>query len=111
MQRRDHDRWQWRGQIYEIREGAGRAPFQFRLLISRSLQGTPTALFVNNQCDIPSHFGAHNIIINLTFCTYFGDPFLNHRSMLTVAPLGGDWAGIPQFFNTLGGCPGDCNSA
>lgn len=52
--------------------------------------GTPTALFVNNQCDIASHFGSHNIIINLTFC--------------------GDWAGIPQFFNTLGGCAGDCNT-
>ncbi|TBU64642.1 2 beta-glucanase [Dichomitus squalens] len=52
--------------------------------------GTPTALFVNDQCDIPSHFGTHNIIINLTFC--------------------GDWAGLSQFFNTLGGCAGDCNT-
>ncbi|TFK92165.1 glycoside hydrolase family 16 protein [Polyporus arcularius HHB13444] len=50
--------------------------------------GTPSALFVPDTCDIPSHFGAHNIIINLTFC--------------------GDWAGLPQFFNALGGCPGDC---
>ena len=31
--------------------------------------------------------------------------------MLTGTLSGGDWAGIPQFFNTLGGCPGDCNSA
>ncbi len=23
---------------------------------------------------------------------------------------GGDWAGLPQFFNALGGCPGDCAS-
>lgn len=36
-----------------------------RLKIS---QGTPTALFPNNQCDIGSHFDANNIIINLTFC-------------------------------------------
>ncbi|KAI0638992.1 2 beta-glucan [Trametes polyzona] len=51
--------------------------------------GTPSALFVSDQCDIGKHFGPHNIVINLTFC--------------------GDWAGIPQFFNTLGGCPGNCN--
>ncbi|KAH9927491.1 2 beta-glucan [Epithele typhae] len=51
--------------------------------------GTPAALFVNDACDIATHFAAHNIVINLTFC--------------------GDWAGIPQFFNTLGGCPGVCS--
>ncbi|KAI0757393.1 2 beta-glucanase [Daedaleopsis nitida] len=55
-----------------------------------AIQGEPSALFVSDQCDINAHFGAHNIIINLTFC--------------------GDWAGLPQFFNTLGGCPGDCNT-
>ncbi|KAI0735577.1 2 beta-glucan [Earliella scabrosa] len=52
--------------------------------------GRPAAVFVSDQCDINAHFGAHNIIINLTFC--------------------GDWAGIPFFFNELGGCPGDCNT-
>lgn len=31
-------------------------------------QGTPEALFVNDQCDINAHFGPHNIVINLTFC-------------------------------------------
>ncbi|OJT14334.1 hypothetical protein TRAPUB_9125 [Trametes pubescens] len=51
--------------------------------------GTPEALFVNDQCDINAHFGPHNIVINLTFC--------------------GDWAGLPQFYNTLGNCPGTCN--
>jgi hypothetical protein len=30
--------------------------------------GTPTAFFVNNQCNIDRFFGDHNIIINLTFC-------------------------------------------
>lgn len=30
--------------------------------------GTPFANFVNTQCDIPSHFGSHHIIINLTLC-------------------------------------------
>lgn len=30
--------------------------------------GTPTAYFPNTSCDIASHFGEHNIIINLTFC-------------------------------------------
>lgn len=34
-------------------------------------QGTPTAFFPNTQCDIASHFDANNIIINLTFCTWF----------------------------------------
>ena len=33
-------------------------------------QGTPSALFVPDTCDIPSHFGSHNIIINLTFCEF-----------------------------------------
>lgn len=30
--------------------------------------GTPYANFVNNNCDINSKFGPHNLIINLTFC-------------------------------------------
>ncbi|KAI0081946.1 putative laminarinase [Panus rudis PR-1116 ss-1] len=49
--------------------------------------GTPTAFFPNTNCDIGSHFGPNNVIINLTFC--------------------GDWAGIPSVFNGAG-CPGDC---
>lgn len=33
--------------------------------------GTPLAAFVDDTCSISSHFGAHNIIINLTFCEYY----------------------------------------
>lgn len=31
---------------------------------------TPGALFPNTQCNLANHFGAHNIIINLTFCEF-----------------------------------------
>lgn len=34
-------------------------------------QGTPSANFPDTDCDIASHFGPHNIIINLTFCAFF----------------------------------------
>ncbi|KAF9490953.1 endo-beta-glucanase [Pleurotus eryngii] len=47
--------------------------------------GTPSAYFPNTQCDIASHFKAHNIIINLTFC--------------------GDWAGSAY---PSSGCPSSC---
>lgn len=33
-----------------------------------ALKGTPIANFPNSQCNLDSHFSAHNIIINLTFC-------------------------------------------
>ncbi|TBU64696.1 laminarinase [Dichomitus squalens] len=49
--------------------------------------GTPLADFPSASCDMASHFGPHNIIINLTFC--------------------GDWAGA-VFAND--GCPGDCTT-
>ncbi|PIL26101.1 hypothetical protein GSI_11855 [Ganoderma sinense ZZ0214-1] len=49
--------------------------------------GTPFAHFPSTNCDMDSHFGPHNIAINLTFC--------------------GDWAGIPSIYNA-DGCPGDC---
>ncbi|KZV73201.1 glycoside hydrolase family 16 protein [Peniophora sp. CONT] len=48
--------------------------------------GTAAALFPNNQCNIEESFGAHNIVINLTFC--------------------GDLAGS-QYGQA--GCPGSCN--
>lgn len=48
--------------------------------------GTPFAYFPNTSCDIDSHFGWHNIIINLTFC--------------------GDWAGAVY---SSQGCPGSCD--
>lgn len=47
--------------------------------------GEPQAFFPNTDCDIASHFGPHNIIINLTFC--------------------GDWAGS-QYGSS--GCPSTC---
>ncbi|KAF4601521.1 hypothetical protein EYR38_006175 [Pleurotus pulmonarius] len=47
--------------------------------------GTPSAYFPNTQCDIASHFKAHNIIINLRFC--------------------GDWAGSAY---SSSGCPSSC---
>ncbi|KAG9086329.1 hypothetical protein FS749_003706, partial [Ceratobasidium sp. UAMH 11750] len=36
--------------------------------VDTSSFGTPFASFVNTSCDIASHFGPENIIINLTFC-------------------------------------------
>ncbi|EJT98107.1 hypothetical protein DACRYDRAFT_91125 [Dacryopinax primogenitus] len=53
--------------------------------LDTSTFGEPDALFVNTDCDIPSHFTAHNIIFDLTFC--------------------GDWAGN-AYPST---CPSDCN--
>lgn len=43
-------------------------------------QGTPFANFPNTQCDIASMFGPHNIIINLTFCSYLPRSSLAHLS-------------------------------
>jgi len=37
-------------------------------LINTDSWGTPTAYFTSDSCDIASHFGLHNIIIDLTFC-------------------------------------------
>ncbi|THH27536.1 hypothetical protein EUX98_g6654 [Antrodiella citrinella] len=47
--------------------------------------GEPFASFPDTSCDIDSHFGEQNIIINLTFC--------------------GDWAGAVY---SSDGCPSDC---
>jgi len=55
--------------------------------LDSSTFGTPFANFVNSQCDIPSHFGSHHIIINLTLC--------------------GDWAGQQAIYSSAG-CPGSC---
>ncbi|KAF9518120.1 glycoside hydrolase family 16 protein [Hydnum rufescens UP504] len=44
--------------------------------IDTSTWGTPMAVFVNDSCDISSKFGRHNIVINLTFCGWAGDPRL-----------------------------------
>ncbi|KAI6032879.1 glycoside hydrolase family 16 protein [Pisolithus orientalis] len=49
--------------------------------------GTPAAYFPDTDCDFSTHFGPHNIIINLTFC--------------------GDWAGNSAVYSNSG-CPSDC---
>ncbi|KAG8214674.1 glycoside hydrolase family 16 protein [Butyriboletus roseoflavus] len=49
--------------------------------------GVPTAVWSNEKCDFPEHFGPHNIIINLTFC--------------------GDWAGAVY---PKSGCPDTCEN-
>jgi hypothetical protein len=36
--------------------------------VDTSKFGTPSADFPSTSCDLKSHFGAHNIIINLTLC-------------------------------------------
>jgi hypothetical protein len=56
-------------------------------LVDPSTWGTPFAAFVNTSCDIASHFGPENIIIDLTFC--------------------GGWAGNPDVYKRSG-CPGTC---
>ncbi|KAG6336431.1 hypothetical protein ID866_2674, partial [Astraeus odoratus] len=56
-------------------------------VIDTSRWGTPSAYFPNTDCDIASHFGPNNIIIDLTFC--------------------GDWAGSPSIYNASG-CPSTC---
>ncbi|XP_006456982.1 hypothetical protein AGABI2DRAFT_195916 [Agaricus bisporus var. bisporus H97] len=61
----------------EVRNGAGS--------VNPDNWGTPIANFPNSQCNLDSHFSAHNIIINLTFC--------------------GDWAGSVY---GQSGCPGSC---
>ncbi|KAJ8586640.1 glycoside hydrolase family 16 protein [Rhizopogon salebrosus TDB-379] len=53
--------------------------------VDTSTWGTPAAYFPGTDCDIPSHFGPHNIVINLTFC--------------------GDWAGSVYPWS---GCPSTC---
>ncbi|KZW03327.1 glycoside hydrolase family 16 protein [Exidia glandulosa HHB12029] len=53
--------------------------------INTSNWGSPTALFPSTSCDIASHFGPHNIVINTSLC--------------------GDWAGN-QYASS--GCPSTC---
>ncbi|KAG8994775.1 hypothetical protein FRB94_012562 [Tulasnella sp. JGI-2019a] len=56
------------------------------LHVNPSLWGVPTANFVSTNCDFASHFGPHNIIINLTLC--------------------GDWAGADGVYPAT--CPSTC---
>nr|VWO97482.1 Mixed-linked glucanase [Ganoderma boninense] len=51
--------------------------------------GTPMADFPSTSCDMASHFGLHNIVINLTFCKC------------------GDWAGQDSIYSQ-DGCSGSC---
>ncbi|KAJ8516684.1 hypothetical protein ONZ45_g6042 [Pleurotus djamor] len=67
---------------------AGNVPADVRsggTTVNTGSWGTPSAFFPNTQCDFASHFKAHNIIINLTFC--------------------GDWAGNAY---ASSGCPSSC---
>ncbi|KAM5532954.1 hypothetical protein V8D89_013372 [Ganoderma adspersum] len=50
--------------------------------------GTPMASFPSTSCNMASHFGPHNIVINLSLC--------------------GDWAGQDVIYNTQDGCSGSC---
>lgn len=70
--------------------------------------GTPFADFVNTNCDIPSHFGSHHIIINLTLCESI-DFFVSVPSSFRLIELfsGGDWAGQQSIYASAG-CPGTC---
>ncbi|KAL4076578.1 glycoside hydrolase family 16 protein [Scleroderma yunnanense] len=56
-------------------------------IVDTSGWGTPSAHFPNTNCDIASHFGPNNIIIDLTFC--------------------GDWAGDSATYSQSG-CPSTC---
>jgi hypothetical protein len=75
--------------------------FHYYLPTSLS-QGTPSAFFPGTSCDIPSHFGPHNIIINLTFCSY-STPYICMTNL--GCGLGGDWAGSVYGSS---GCPSTC---
>ncbi|KAG2357156.1 glycoside hydrolase family 16 protein [Suillus spraguei] len=55
--------------------------------VDTSNWGTPAAYFPDTDCDFSTHFGPHNIIINLTFC--------------------GDWAGSSSVY-AASGCPSTC---
>ncbi|KAH7909590.1 glycoside hydrolase family 16 protein [Hygrophoropsis aurantiaca] len=55
--------------------------------INTSTWGTPAAYFPSTDCDFATHFGPHNIVINLTFC--------------------GDWAGNSAVY-AASGCPSTC---
>jgi hypothetical protein len=65
-------------------------------------QGVPAAFFRSDQCDFASHFGAHNIIINLAFCK----EILFLFDVLTKLSIGGDFAGAAY---PSSGCPSTCN--
>jgi hypothetical protein len=61
----------------------------------------PGSVFTNQSCDFKQHFGALNIVINLTLCGKYFD----HRWSFETDQVTGDWAG--SLFNA-NGCPGSC---
>lgn len=63
---------------------------------------TPSAYFPDSECDIASHFGEHQIIINLTFCKWHTHLHKFDQG-LCVYSVGGDWAG-----NAFGGGQSNC---
>lgn len=62
----------------EVKNGSGS--------INTSNWSTPTTLFTSNSCNLATHFGPHNIIINTSLC--------------------GDWAGGSSYGQA--GCPSSC---
>lgn len=56
-------------------------------IVDTSRWGTPAAYFSNTDCDLATHFGPNNIIVDLTFC--------------------GDWAGNAAVYSSSG-CPSTC---
>jgi len=69
-------------------------------------QGIPAAFFRSDQCDFASHFGAHNIIINLSFCKCVVlCEYFFRRAVFVFA--GGDFAGSAY---PSSGCPSTCDN-
>ncbi|KAG2153377.1 glycoside hydrolase family 16 protein [Suillus clintonianus] len=76
-------------------------------IIDTANWGIPAANFPNNtECDIKSHFGSNNIIIDLTFCE---SCIVLEWSATLIPHIGGDWAGNAALYNASG-CPSDCVS-
>lgn len=74
--------------------------------INTSNWGKPFANFPDTDCNLASHFGPNNIVINLTLCK----PLIVF-TIVTFSPglltSGGDWAGAVF---TSQGCGSDCVS-
>ncbi|KAH7920553.1 glycoside hydrolase family 16 protein [Leucogyrophana mollusca] len=76
--------------IYFWERGSTSVPSEVKTpgsTINTSTWGTPAAYFPSTDCNFATHFGPHNIVINLTFC--------------------GDWAGNSAVY-AASGCPSTC---
>jgi len=71
--------------------------------IDTSTWGTPFANFPNTNCDISSHFGPNNIVVDLTFCMV--SPLISLPYLAYRVSAGGDFAGAVF---TSQGCGADC---